>query len=406
VAGLAYDVLVSLTSLIAAGWLFLVLRKIRLGRQIPRLPDHDAPPLKSPSVSVVIPARNEEQNISPTLRSIMAQDYPDFDIVVVDDSSEDRTAEVAREFAAQSAKVSVLSLPPVPSGWTGKNWACVTGANQTHGAWLLFLDADAMLAPQTIRRAVAYALQERLDLLSLKPLIICRGFWLKATTPLFLNLMALLIPIGKVNDPRTRTAYFYGSFILARRDAYRQIGGHEHIRTELVEDRALAGAAKAAQLRIRLVEGGHVFAASWNTSFATLWAALQRIVYRSAGRNPRGGTLFSLFLVFLLVFPFAAVIAALVAGVFTAGALGWLLLGLSGFASGMAIATQYQECRYLRLAPTYAFTAPIGACLFIAAIVTAAWRAQRGLGITWRGRMYDPLARARQSQAEVSAAGS
>lgn len=204
-------------------------------------------PGMSIEVSVIVPARNEEACLGACLESLVAQTGVDFEIIVVDDHSTDRT----RELAASFAGVRIIDAGPLPSGWTGKNNAVITGAREARGQWLLFTDADTVHLPGSLARALAEARENAADLLSYSPEQIAVSFWEMATLPVVFAELARQYPPAKVSDPASPIAAANGQYILVRRQAYDAVGGHTAIAGSILEDVALARALKASGRKIR-----------------------------------------------------------------------------------------------------------------------------------------------------------
>jgi glycosyltransferase involved in cell wall biosynthesis len=200
-----------------------------------------------PEVSIIVPARNEEASMADCLASLVAQDGVKFEIIVVDDHSIDRTREIATSFPG----VRVVSAGPLPQGWTGKNNAVIAGATEARGEWLLFTDADTVHVPGSLARALEEAKREHADLLSYSPEQIAVSFWEMAILPVVFAELARQYPPKKVSDPSSPIVAANGQFILVRRTAYDAIGGHAAIAGELLEDVALARAAKSSGRKIR-----------------------------------------------------------------------------------------------------------------------------------------------------------
>jgi glycosyltransferase involved in cell wall biosynthesis len=199
-------------------------------------------------VSIIVPARNEEANIAPCLESLIAQTDLEYEIIVVDDDSTDRTAEIARSFA----DVRVIPAGPLTSNWTGKNNAMSAGAKVAKGTWLLFTDADTVHAPGSLARAVAEAEQHGVALLSYSPAQEVHGFWEKAVMPVIFAELATTYPPQAVNDPASPIAAANGQYLMISREAYNAVGGHAKIAADLLEDVALARLVKRSGRKIFL----------------------------------------------------------------------------------------------------------------------------------------------------------
>jgi len=212
-------------------------------------------------LSVIIPARNEERSLPECLASLLAQSERGFalgqqwELILVDDESEDRTAEIAAEAAAEHPGVRVIQAPPLDlserGGFTGKNNACWAGAQAAKGAWLLFTDADTVHEPGDLSRSLREAEKHRAALVSYSPRQIVTGFWQRAVMPLVFSELASVYPPKQVNDPASRIAAANGQFLLVESEAYFAVGGHRAIGREVLEDVALANRIKRSNHRLR-----------------------------------------------------------------------------------------------------------------------------------------------------------
>jgi len=204
-------------------------------------------------LTVIIPARNEEQRLGACLESLVSQSEEifklgrDWELIVVDDQSTDRTTDIARSFAG----VTATRAGPLEKGWTGKNNAIWTAARKARGRWLLFTDADTVHEPGDLHRAMHEAARHNAGVLSYSPRQIVTGLAQRTLMPLVFSELALAYPPAKVSDPNQRIAAANGQFLLVEREAYRRLGGHAAVADNVLEDVALAFLAKRRKVGLR-----------------------------------------------------------------------------------------------------------------------------------------------------------
>ncbi|MGA8090580.1 MAG: glycosyltransferase [Terracidiphilus sp.] len=204
-------------------------------------------------LTVIIPARNEEQNLAACLQSLVAQADDlfqvgrDWDLIVVDDQSTDKTAEIARSFP----DVTLLTAAKLEKGWTGKNNAIWTAARKARGRWILFTDADTFHEPGNLHRAIHEATRHKAGMLSYSPRQLVTGLAQRTLMPLVFSELALAYPPSKVSDPNQRIAAANGQFLLVEREAYRRLGGHAAVADRVLEDVELAFLAKRRKVGLR-----------------------------------------------------------------------------------------------------------------------------------------------------------
>ncbi len=379
-------VLIAATSLLA--WLYLTFFHGRFWRGDQRLGDAAPPPPRWPAVAVVVPARNEADVVERSLASLLAQDYPGpFEIVLVDDAGDDGTGCAARRLAASHARGALLTVEPTaprPPGWVGKMWAVHTGTElaakrMPEAAYLLLTDADVVHSPGNLRRLVAKAEAERLDLVSLMVLLHCERGWERLLIPAFVYFFQKLYPFPRVNDPSSRTAGAAGGCMLVRAPALERADGVAAVRGEIIDDCALGGALKrhgpiwlgltSTERSVRPYRG-----------LGDIWDMVARSAYTQLGCSPwlLAGTVLGLALVYLV--PPLAVLGWPLHGDTAAALLGtfaWLLMAIT-FAPTLRL---YRRSRLL--APAL----PLAGLLYLAMTLDSARRHLRGQGASWKGRV-------------------
>jgi glycosyltransferase involved in cell wall biosynthesis len=236
---------------------------------------------ESMELTVIVPARNEEASLGACIESLAAQSNEffqlgrDWELLIVDDGSTDRTRAIAMEYSDRLRGVIVLSPAKLEKGWTGKANACWTAAQRARGQWLLFTDADTIHEPGNLRRAIHEAEKHNVGVLSYSPRQLVSGLWQRALMPLVFSELALAYPPEKVSNPELRIAAANGQFLLASRKAYDTVGGHASVKGEILEDVELAFLAKRRKVGLR---------------FRYAADALSTRMYRTAGAMIEGWT--------------------------------------------------------------------------------------------------------------------
>lgn len=343
-----------------------------------------------PAICAIIPARDEASLLPETLRSLLLQDYPGLlQIILIDDQSQDGTAEIARQIAAalgKSDRLQVLSGQSLPDGWSGKLWAMEQGfqaANQQNPVpdFLLLTDADIVHDLSNLSQLVGKAMQEQLDLVSLMVLLRCQSFWEKFLIPAFVFFFQKLYPFPWVNDASRKTAAAAGGCILVKREALAKAGGMAVVRQALIDDCALAAVIKNSGGRIWLGLSESTRSLRPYPSLETIWTMVARTAFTQLHYS---GWLLLLALLGMglvyLVPPIAALGGALTGHGWVAivGVITWLLISLA----------YLPTVRLYRLSPVWALTLPAIALLYNLMTLDSALRHWRGVGGAWKGRVY------------------
>ena len=256
----------------------LVLKLPRSGAASPPMAEDE------PFVSIVIPARNEERNIEACLRSLLAIDYPNFEVIVSDDRSSDQTAAIVNRVAKEDGRLQLVQVTELPTGWAGKPHALHSAIGHAKADWLLFVDADATLHPQNLRAAMAYVHAEKVDVYSLLPGMRCETIWERLIQPLASIALSLFFRLPRVNDDRyPDSALASGQYILMTRKAYAKIGGHAAVRDKLMEDIAIAVLTKRHGLRLRLASSPELLSVRMYASPREMLRGWSRIYFGAVG---------------------------------------------------------------------------------------------------------------------------
>jgi len=343
-----------------------------------------------PFVSVLIPARDEAARIGACLDGLSRQSYRDFEAIVVDDQSTDRTAEVARSYADRLPALEVVPGAPLPSGWAGKCWACWQAAGRARGEWLLFLDADVMPAPDLLAALVDRAERGGVDLVTLMPLQHLGSLAERVVLPAFMAVLYGLYPLHEVSDPRAPAAFANGQCLLIRREAYLALDGHRAVRASILEDTELGQRAKAAGYRLLAAAAPDLIAVRMYTGWASLSEGLGKNAvagFRSGGARSSWIGVRQSAIAFT---PLALVGVGALAALSRPGSpLGGVLL-----AHGLLLALVALACwgwlarRRYRLAPWWGALLPLGTAIYFWLSACALLRLRTGRGVTWKGRTF------------------
>ncbi len=359
-------------------------------RARPRLVRPDPPPADAPLVSLLIPARNEERSIARCVAGALAQRYPRFEVLVLDDASTDGTADVLARFA-DDPRLRVLRGRPLPQGWVGKSFACQQLGAQARGAWLLFLDADTEPQPGLVAALLTCARRRQLDLVTVFPFLELGTFWERVLLPPFLAFITSIYPVERFERSGTRSdeVLANGQCIFVRRSAYEAIGGHSAVRNEVLEDVHLAQAIHAAGFRVGGLEGLEYLRARMYHNGPEVVEGLAKHAAagaRNSGSRSWRAASWHLALAWgPLILIWAG--AALLAGGAGAGAAWVALAGVLTWTVGLWFwGTMYR--RQYRLSPLYALAWPPGLLVYLLIALRGMWHVRRGRGVSWKGRTY------------------
>ncbi|MDW8263466.1 MAG: glycosyltransferase [Phycisphaerales bacterium] len=261
-------------------WVGMFFAKARMNKLF--APAEPLPP-DPPHVSIVVPAKDEADHIEACVRGLLQQDYPNFDVVVVDDRSRDATRQILHrllqeERARGSCRLQVVHVDTLPDGWLGKCHALYVGTRHVRSPWILFVDSDIALQPQALRTVLARAVARGYDAVSILNRLEGRTLWERLMIPVCGATWAAMFLISRTNeDSRPRNAAANGQFLLVRREAYEAVGGHQRVRQQIVEDVELMRAVKAADFKCRLYVGTHLASMRMHATLAELRSGWGRI---------------------------------------------------------------------------------------------------------------------------------
>ncbi len=394
-SGLAaiFSVLSALGALSIAFYLYSTERRApKFIESIKQIADIGKPVM--PFVSVIVTAKNEEQVIAKCLASLVDQTYKNLEIVIVDDSSSDRTAIIVEEFGRSDSRIRLVAAGEKPRGWVGKSWPCQRGFENSRGELLLFADADSFLEPKTIELAISYFESRLYDMFSISPRVNLHGIWSQSIMPLLAGGINLLYPMSKVNDPKKERAYVFGTFILVRRTVYASIGGHEKVKDRLVEDAAIAHLVKSSGFKLRVERGAEFLHTEWETDFGSVFHGLERVFSDSIRPYGLVAILNAVLVFFLGIFPLLVVIGYLYLELVEGISYSLLSLASVAFmASLVSIAgllfTLGRELKQVSgKVGKYPIFYPLGCVIFMLAIISASAKISRRGAFEWKGSKY------------------
>jgi glycosyltransferase involved in cell wall biosynthesis len=343
-------------------------------------------------VSIIVPARNEETTIERGLRSLLALDYPQFEVIAINDGSTDNTPNILDEIAAADSRLRVIYNPPLPDGWQGKAnavWHGVQTASSTH-PWLLLTDADALFKPETLRRAMAIVATEKLDFLTGIVYLDNQSVWEELLMPAAWSGFVINARPGRLNDSDA-PPIGAGPFMLLKRDVYLRSGGHSRIRNRQPEDTHLAAVVKAAGARVGVVVATSMVRVRIYAGFSTMARALIRKMRIQNRQQPGFLELRLTYTLLQEVFPLLVFAGS--CGAMTLGGtrdLSWICLGVAALSAYASFALTLGSFRTIaRMRPMLAWLHPV-AGIVRAGLTLRAWIAERqGAPLTWRGRLID-----------------
>ena len=358
-------------TLAVLAWVWVAITQVRVALRLRVLPSSQIADL--PSLSVLIPACNEQDTLAAALRSLLAVDYPGLEVVLVNDRSQDATGDIMESLAAGDPRVTVVHIHNLPPGWLGKTHALQVASRQAKGEWLLFSDADVHFEPDALARAVSLAVSQHLDHLCLGPKIQGETFWEKIFTAFFCTAFFFRYRPDLVEQPGP---YYVGvgAFNLVRASVYQELGGHSALAMQVLDDMELGRLIKWRGFRQSFVGGGQSVRVRWAVGLRGQIGVLEK--------NAFGGLGYS------LAFALLASLVTLIGSIaplwlLCTGHLGWGLLGLLSMqACALASAPGLGSPRWA------GFFFPLAGVLLVYIMLRSAWLCLSRGGIVWRGTFY------------------
>ena len=346
--------------------------------QIKRLGNEDPDSMAAlPKLSVIVAALDEEKEVEGALRSVLAQDYDDFEVIFVNDRSTDCTGEIADRLASEFDRLQVVHIHELPKGWLGKNHALQVGARLAEGEFLLFTDADIVMEPTTWRHAVAYAIENEIDHLPMMPEIRPHRWWIGSFMVLFVMYLYIYVRPWKVKNPKSKAHVGIGAFNLIRSSTYRAIGMHEPIRMRPDDDLMLGKLVKKNGFRQELLHALGFIHLRHYTSLRETIQGMEKNAFSGVDYSVLTVVFSSMFALVFNALPFVAVFFPL--GVTQI---------LYGIVVGMLLGTAWVIAYVFRIKWWQVPAFPLAVLLF----VYIQWRTMfvtfKNGGIRWRGTHY------------------
>ena len=372
---------------VSATWIFLIKSMFRTFQETPFLDKFKKKIHEKPKVSIILPARNEEKFIGNCLDSLVNQDYIDYEIIAINDSSDDSTGTIIKKYAKKFPKLIYVDAKPKPEGWVGKNWACMEGYKKATGDLLLFTDSDTKHATSVISLAVSHLLSLELDALTVIPKMLCLDSITKITLPIISVFLHTRFSALRVNDTSKNTGYFFGSFFIIKRSTYDSVGTHEGVKKELIEDGALGKKVKESGFKMRMVDGRHLVDAVWARDFFTLWNALKRLMIPLYLQNAKTAVGISFAVLFLLFMPFPLLAySAIFLNIETSSSVLFVIAAIASvlvYTGGILDAA-----KGVGSGIKYSLFAPIGCFIVVCGFFAGLIQATSKHAVSWRGRTY------------------
>lgn len=336
-----------------------------------------APAPTVPRVSIIVAARNEERNILVALNSLIDLNYPDYELIMVDDRSEDRTGLFLESLVTIIPRLKVIRIDELPAGWLGKNHAQWVGSQRATGELLLFTDADIIMEKTVLSRAVAFLEESRLDHLAATPSMRMPGVFLSMFGASFILFFSFFARPWKAKDPTSRCHIGIGAFNLVRAEVYRQVGGHKTIRLRPDDDLKLGKIIKQAGFRQDVVFAPEFLAVEWYASLREVIRGLEKNAFSGADYNVSTVLLGVIFHTMCSIWPYLAIFV-------THGVTRAIYVIVVGLITLLFV----DSVRFHGAKPWYALGFPLTAALFVFILLrTMILNILQG-GIYWRGTFY------------------
>lgn len=330
-----------------------------------------------PSISIIACARNEEISIRQAVTTLLNQEYPDYELIVVNDRSTDQTSQILRELQQTFPQLVVATVETLPNGWLGKCNAMKTGASTARGQWLLFTDADVFMKPDTLKRAIQYAYAEQADHLTLAPACELPSWILTVLVNAFVVFFRLYVKPAQISNPKSTAHVGIGAFNLVRTDVYRAIGGHEPVRLRPDDDLKLGKVIKQHGFRQRFASGLDQISVPWYSSVGQMIQGLEKNCFAGSDYSLARTAFSNIFSILIFIVPFGCVW-------FLSGISFWLMLA----SCVLILAIGVHNAVGLGYRIDHGLFFPLGVLLFLYTLNRSVLLTIVRGGINWRDTFY------------------
>lgn len=363
---------------LAAFWILTAAVSYRGMTRIPAL--SQAAPFDGPTfprVSILFAARDEAAKLSAALASVLALDYPNYEVIAVDDRSEDATLEILNDFARRDARLKVAHIAELPQGWLGKPHALERAYRESSGEWLVFTDADVQFAPDLLRRALGLIQQERSDHLTLLAGLDLRGFWEPTAVGYLGVCFALGVRPWRVSNPKSKVYMGVGAFQMIRRSTYEAIGTHRRLAMEVLDDMKLGKLVKQNGFRSGVAPSEEFLSIRWQEGIGNVIKGMTKNMFAGLDFNVVKTVLNVAAILAISVLPILGIIFARGPAQIAAGVAAAVAMVFEA-----QLMTQAKASRWFGV--THALGAMIVCYIIMRSMVVTLWRG----GVVWRGTFY------------------
>jgi len=397
-----YFTLFIILSIALFGWVFFSYYAMQFYRHTPQLSEtlSNRSVRAQPSVTLIVPARNEAHRIRNCIKSLKAQKYKKMKVIIVDDFSTDDTVNVSMATIGADKRFKMLNLKSIcqekPDGWNGKSYALQQGSLHTRSKWLVFIDADVSLTPDIVDKAMTYAIDHHLDLLSVLPQHHCDSFWTKVVHPIPLE--SLLINIYMTNKQESKIGFAFGCFIVIKHSVFDALAGYETIKDKIVDECELARLMKRTGFKISIINAQDMIQVETYKGFREISEGWSKNIFLGIMQNTNfRSKLLKAFLILIgcttlfsaFLFPLLVLITSLLLGVLFHVPHLEVLVVYSLVVCLLGVVMQYRiQQRYAIGDPNYAALSFLGATVYLGIFINATLKFMLGKGSTWKGRVY------------------